>query len=282
MVRGYARLHREWKAGDVVELSMEMPVCRVKAHPQVKADVDRVALMRGPMVYCVESCDVGDNIRSLFVPSNAKFSSEYRNDLLGGVAVVRGKVSALQCFESGTLERRPLEMMAIPYAFNTNRGPVEMTVWLPENAALAQPLITIASRARPSASHVCPSDPVTAVNDRIDPSDSEDGSVPRFTWWNHRGTKEWIQYDFERPQKVSSVDIYWWGRVQKDCRAPQSWRLLYKNGADWKAVDGPSEYDAKTDQFNHVTFSPVTTTALRVEVQLQPNFSGGILEWKVQ
>jgi len=281
MVRGYARLHREWKAGDVIELSMDMPVRRVEAHA-LKADVGRVALMRGPIVYCVESCDNGDHIRSIFVPPNAEFSTEHREGLFGGVTVLRGKVAALQGTGNDGLEPLSMEMTAIPYAFNTNRGPVEMAVWLPETAALAEPPFTIASHAHPSASFACPSDPVKAVNDQIIPAHSEDWNVPRFTWWNHRGTKEWLQYDFERPQKVSSADIFWWGRVQKDCRVPESWRLLYKAGADWKAVEGASEYGTKPDQFNHVNFTPVTTTALRVEVQLQPNFSAGVLEWKVQ
>ncbi|MEI6647157.1 MAG: discoidin domain-containing protein, partial [bacterium] len=282
MVRGYARLRREWKSGDVVELAMEMPVRRVKAHPQVTADVDRVALMRGPIVYCVESVDNGDTIRNLFIPPEARFFAEHRDDVLGGATVIRGRIAGLHGLENDKVEQRPVEFMAIPYACNANRGPTEMAVWMPETPALAQPPVTIASRARPSASNVCPSDPVTAVNDRIDPADSDDGSVPRFTWWNHLGTKEWIQYDFDQPQKVSSVEIYWWGRDQKDCRAPQSWRLLYKDGADWKAVEGASEYGTKADRFNRVSFTPVTTTALRVEVQLQTDRSGGVLEWRVK
>jgi len=159
-----------------------------------------------------------------------------------------------------------------------------MAVWMPETAALAQPPFTIASRARASASYACPSDPVSAINDRVEPAASDDGSIPRFTWWNHCGTKEWVQYEFDRSHQVSSAEIYWWDerRTKQHCRVPESWRLLYKTGTDWKPVAGASEYGVKIDQFNRVTFTPVTTTALRIEVQLQPNWCGGILEWKVQ
>jgi hypothetical protein len=125
---------------------------------------------------------------------------------------------------------------------------------------------------------------VSALNDRIEPMASDDGSIPRFTWWAHCGTSEWVQYDFEQPQKVSSVEIYWWDerRTKQHCRVPESWRLLYKDGNEWKPVAGASEYGVKMDQFNRVTLTQVTTTALRIESQLQPQWSGGILEWKVQ
>ncbi|MCX7046572.1 MAG: hypothetical protein NTX50_13940, partial [Candidatus Sumerlaeota bacterium] len=76
---------------------------------------------------------------------------------------------------------------------------------------------------------------------------------------------------------------YWFddtGRGQ--CRAPQSWRLLYKDGADWKPVAGASEYAVKLNQYNRGAFTPIETTALRIEAQLSPNFSGGILEWRVE
>jgi len=286
MVHGYARLRREWKPGDVVELALDMPVRRVKAHPKVTADADRIAFLRGPIVYCVESCDNGGNIRNIFVPPNAEFSAAHRDDLLGGVTVLRGGAIALYRAANGNAEQKPVQLTAVPYAVNANRGPVEMAVWLPETAALAQPhlLSTIASRAHPSASYCCPRDSASAMNDQIEPAASDDTKIPRFTWWNHLGTKEWVQYDFDQPQRVSIVEVYWWDerRIKHHCRVPESWRLIYKEGAEWKPVAGASEYGTKMDQSNRVTFTPVTTTALRVEVQLQAGWSGGILEWKVE
>jgi DUF1680 family protein len=94
VVRGYARLHRQWKAGDVVELSLDMPVRQVRANPQVEADRGLVALVRGPLVYCVERVDNPDGVGQLVVPPDASFTSEFKPGLLGGVAVVRGQVRA--------------------------------------------------------------------------------------------------------------------------------------------------------------------------------------------
>ncbi len=286
MVRGYARLKRQWKSGDVVELQMDMPVRRVKAHPKVDADRERVALMRGPIVYCFEGCDHGGHIRHVVAPPQVQFATEHLADLLGGMTVLRGQGLGLYRTEEGRVEQQPADLVAIPYGFNANRGPTEMAVWLPEVPARAQPVPvpTIASRAQPSASHCTPADGLNALNDRVEPAASDDRKIPRFTWWDHRGTKEWVQYDFVEPQTVSRVDVYWFDeqRIRGGCRMPQSWQLLYKDGNEWKPVAGASEYGVTMDRLNRVTFTPIRTTALRIEIQLQPNWSGGILEWQVR
>src|SRR5262249_29268447 len=109
-----------------------------------------------------------------------------------------------------------------------------------------------------SASHVFENDTVDALDDGEIPANSGDHSIPRFTWWDHKGTKEWVQYDFAKPREVSSVEVYWFddtGRGQ--CRVPQSWQVLYKDGKSWKAVADASAGGVHKDQFNRVTFRPV-------------------------
>jgi DUF1680 family protein len=280
IVRGYALLHRTWKPGDQVELTMPMPVRRVKAHPAVQADTGRVALMRGPIVYCAESIDNEGSVRKLFLPADASLSSEYRADLLGGVAVIKGNAKA--CYEDAP-QVRPARLLAIPYYAYANRGPVEMAVWLAETRGLAV-ATSLAAQASPSASHCFPSDSLAALNNQVEPKKSDDESIPRFTWWDHRGTTEWVQYDFDKPTRVSTVAVYWWdeARVQRHCRVPQSWRLLYKDGSSWKPVSNPSGYGVAIDRYNRVTFEPVRASGLRIEVQFQPKWSGGILQWKVE
>jgi hypothetical protein len=134
-----------------------------------------------------------------------------------------------------------------------------------------------------SASHSNPGDTLDALDDGILPENSADGTIPRFTWWDHRGTAEWVQYDFTKPMELSSSDVYWFDDAPNggQCRPPVSWKLEYRDGDAWKPVANPSSYDHATDKFNHVTFDPVTTTALRMTVQLQDGESAGILEWKV-
>ena len=87
---------------------------------------------------------------------------------------------------------------------------------------------------------------------------------------------------FDKPHAFSKAEIYWFDDTGRGgCRVPANWRLLYKDGSQWRPVDTSSTYGVARNQFNIVQFQPVTTTALRVEVQLQPNFSGGVLEWRL-
>ena len=134
-----------------------------------------------------------------------------------------------------------------------------------------------------SASHVCPSDTVEALDDGLVPSASNDESIPRFTWWDHQGTTEWVQYDFPQPKEVSAVEVFWFDDTGTgQCRIPKTWRLLYQDGGEWKPVPGTETAAATRDQFNSMSFPSLKTASLRIEAALQPGFSGGILEWRVK
>jgi DUF1680 family protein len=119
-------------------MTLPMPVEKIRANPAVQADAGRVAIMRGPIVYCLESADNGDATRSLAL-TNATFSVEPRPGFLGGVVVVNGTAAAgppqssmrnlYSPMELATAN--PVRITAIPYFANANRGPVEMTVWIP-------------------------------------------------------------------------------------------------------------------------------------------------------
>jgi hypothetical protein len=293
IVRGYARLQRPWQRGDVVELSLPMPVQRIKSHPKVEANLGRMALQRGPVVYCLEGVDNHGHVRNLVMPPEAKLSATHRAELLGGVTVIRGAALALHRLDwPDTLYlpsarvpgRTNVEFAAVPYFANANREPGEMMVWMAETAAQATalPPPALASRATSSASRCWHSDTLSALNDQVDPATSADTKIPRFTWWDHQGTQEWVQYDFDRLAKVSAVEVYWWDerRIKAHCRVPQSWRLLYRAAGEWKPVTGASAFATEMDRFNRVTFDAVETLAFRIEVQLQPDWSGGILEFE--
>jgi DUF1680 family protein len=127
IVRGYARVHREWHSGDTIGIHMAMPVQRVRADERVEADRGRVALMRGPIVYCFESIDNGGHPDDVSLPDDATVTSEDRPDLLGGIVTLHARGSRL----SSDNAQIPVELLAIPYYANANRGPVEMETWLP-------------------------------------------------------------------------------------------------------------------------------------------------------
>jgi hypothetical protein len=107
--------------------------------------------------------------------------------------------------------------------------------------------------------------------------------VPRLTWWDHVGTTEWVQYEFDEPRWISSASVYWFDDTGRGrCRVPASWRLLYREGERWRPVPAPSGYGVRRDAYNRVEFDPVKTATLRLEVTLQRDYSGGILEWRLE
>jgi hypothetical protein len=281
---GFMPIGRTWENGDTVEWNLAMPIRRVVANPSLKDDAGYVALERGPIVYCAEAVDNHNHALNLVLPDDSKLQPEHRPDLLGGVTVLRGPATALHRSADGkSTETTPAELVAVPYYAWCHRDAGEMAVWLARdpNVARAPSPPTLATGARRSASHT--HDELSALNDQIDPDNSNDHAIPRFTWWDHKGTTEWVQYDFEKPTQVSAVEVYWFDDTGVgQCRVPRSWRVLYRVGDDWKPVAAASEYAAKRDTFNQVSFDPFETSALRLEVQLQSDFSGGILEWTVR
>ncbi len=283
--RGFACLRREWQDGDVVELDLPLAVRRLVAHQDVAADRGRVALERGPIVYCAEGVDHAGAVADLVLPDEAEFVTEHAPDLLGGVTVLRGQGLRAGRAADGSLETRPAELFLVPYHVWAHRGAGALAVWLPRAAAGASvpPAPTVASRARASASHCYGSDTVAALNDQIEPRSSGDQDLPRHTFWDQRGSEEWLQLDFAEPARVSCVEVYWFDDTGRGaCRVPASWDVLYDSGDGFRPVDGPSPRGVDLDCFNQTTFAPVEARAVRLVVRLQEGFSGGVLEWRVR
>jgi uncharacterized protein len=132
MEKGYAVLRRKWRSNDLIELILPMSNRRVVAHGRVKEDAGKVALERGPIVFCAEGVDNGGRALDLILPDEAKLEHWYRSDLLGGVAIITAKALGVDFDAKGrALEPRPQPFMAVPYFAWANRGPNEMRVWLP-------------------------------------------------------------------------------------------------------------------------------------------------------
>jgi hypothetical protein len=135
-----------------------------------------------------------------------------------------------------------------------------------------------------SASYGNPGDTLDALSDGLLPKNSDDHAIPRFTWWDHKGTAEWVAYQFAKPQSLAWADVYWFDDTGGGgCRVPKSWQLMYKDGGEWKpvALAAGASYGTAKDAFNKVAFAPVLAQEVRLEVQLEDGFSGGILEWRV-
>jgi DUF1680 family protein len=133
---GYAVIEREWRKGDVVALNLPMPVRRIAAMDSVKANQNRVALQRGPLVYCVEHVDNGGKAMNLIVPDGVQFTSAYQADLLGGVVTLQGEAPSVSISGDGaSVSTVTKKITAIPYYAWANRGKGQMQLWLPRKAS---------------------------------------------------------------------------------------------------------------------------------------------------
>lgn len=286
MEKGYAVLHRSWKKGDKLLLDLPMDVGKVLANEQVKDDVYRFALQRGPLMYCLEGPDNKDSVvQNIIVDRNAVVKAEYRPDLLNGVMVLEMPgAAARRQLNSDALIRTAQKVTAIPYYAWANRGAGDMTVWIPYEASVAtpKPAPTIASKSKVSGS-LRNQRMFKALNDQYQPKGSGDHSAPYLHWWPKKNSQEWLQYDFDKSYTISECTVYWyddgpWG----GCRVPASWQLYYKKDDEWVPVKFSPPYPVTKDAYNTVRFDPVETTALKMEIRLPAEHSAGLHEWTVK
>ena len=124
--KGYARISRRWRRGDVVELDLPMPVHRVLSHGRVTENKGRIALERGPVVFCAEGIDNNGSTLDLVIDDKTELAVKYRDDILGGIVTISGH--ALR--EKDDLRVNEQDFVAIPYYAWAHRGSNEMAVWL--------------------------------------------------------------------------------------------------------------------------------------------------------
>jgi uncharacterized protein len=132
MENGYAIIDRAWKKDDVVDLSFPMDIKRVVSRPEVKADENRVALQRGPLVYCVEGADNNGQAWNIILPSSTALSTSKESVGTEKVVTIEGTVPSVAVSADGnSVQTEKKKMVAIPYYVWCNRGQNQMQVWLP-------------------------------------------------------------------------------------------------------------------------------------------------------
>ncbi len=135
--KGYVQLRRRWQPGDRVNLALDMPISRLYAHPDVRADLGRVALKRGPIVYCLEAVDHKVPLHRIALPRSAQLQPRFEPELLGGIGTLVGEAVAVRPTDSTLYAGappafEPVAIRAVPYHIWDHREPGEMSVWLRE------------------------------------------------------------------------------------------------------------------------------------------------------
>jgi len=282
MEKGYVMLNRSWKKGDVIRLTLPMPVRRIAADPRVMADAGRVALQRGPLVYCAEGTDnSGGHVLNLCLADRTTLQTQARSELLNGVNIIAGKAGATR-YDAGKklTVSEPVEFTAIPYYAWSHRGPGEMQVWIPRNESGTEPFDgpSIASKARATSSGGVG---LEYLNQQRDAESGAQDDRRDVFQWTPRTDTVWVEYAFPEPKELSEVRVFWHDDG-KLCRVPKSWRVLARAEGEWYPVYNASKlWGVELNKFNGVVFETVRTQQLRIEAVPQPGSSAGIVEWRV-
>lgn len=281
--KGFVSIDRKWQADDKIELHLPMPVRYSHAIEEVEADRGRVAITRGPLVYCAEGIDNEKELSRYYVTNHngkvkiedgAKFS-------LPNIQVITGQV-AKHLNKRGESSNTLLTL--VPYYAWNNRGISTMNVWFaetPEVVMETAPVLPLEIESI-KASYTHDQDDVLAMVNGKHPQHSFDTSIPRWTAFPQMNRTETVDFVFEKPTDLKSVSIYWYddkGGVQ----LPKSWNLEYKaNGSKWKKFPlySTDQYTMLKDQFNlvHSDGKSFIIDELRVNVHSQENSSVGILQ----
>ena len=142
----YLAIHRKWQAGDKITANFDMRAQLITADPRVADDLGKVAVQRGPLVYCIEQIDHLEPVASLRLAVTSdparNFASEFRRDFLGGVMVLKHKGDAITGdlplyapLGASRAHTQPADLTLIPYFAWENRGAVPMKVWIPYSPA---------------------------------------------------------------------------------------------------------------------------------------------------
>ena len=265
-VKGYCVIDREWKAGDVVEVAMNMPVRRIKANDKVVADRGCYAVERGPVVFCAEGIDNGGKALDACLPLDTSFTE-------GEVEIASTKMVALK---GGGLT-------LVPYFTWCHRGAGEMQTWFAESEDAVMEKVRDACVL---ASYCNATDSVQAVWDGILPKSSDDLEPPRLTFWNHLGTEEWVHVKFDKPRTMRRVEVYWfddYATRRAGCALPATWAVQFRDDvkSSWKD-ETDADYTTVLNGFSQALFAkPATATEFRVRLKCRPKKSAGIVEIRV-
>ncbi len=281
MQKGYARIKRSWKKGDTIELSLPMPFRRVISHPKVLTNEGKVALQRGPIVYCLESHDNDGQVLDIYIPDDVRFEASYQPNLLGGVVTISGQAkTAKRTLDGRIVPHSARVFTAIPYYAWAHRGSSHMTVWPGRrpDAARPKPAETLTYVSKTTASYVHAS--LDAVKDQSIPANSRDTSGLQLDFWPHKNVTEWLKFEWDKKHKLSSVKVYWFDDTGTGaCHLPKSWKILYRNAnGDFVEVKNENPYLISRDEFNKVTFAPVKTDCIKIDIDLQKDWAAGVQE----
>lgn len=275
--KGFATIHRTWNDGDQIELVLEMPVRLNECSTKVKDNIDRLAITRGPLIYCAEGIDNEGAVQRFFLENKSIESGVERiqsDDLFNGVPKLTLKTKSV--------EADACEMKMIPYMDWNNRGNHSMIIWMPTSEKMAREqlerklfdeslfgdVMTSSNYEGEIAENVC--------NGKR-PQDSKDMTIPR--WSSVDSEKQFFEMVFPDQQKVERLGVFW--AEDESLDAPESWTMEYYDGSAWHAFDKyiTDVFGVTLNKYNTVhPAADLTCKGLRLNIKPQQNKRVGLLD----
>ena len=289
VVDGYMPVQRAWKAGDKVELTMPMPVRYSVADERVKADINRVCVTRGPLVYCAEQPDnehPASNYILTDISQRGKIAT-FGEGIMNGIDNITLNATVLLDNGEEELQTAAAALKLVPYYAWNNRGDnVTMNVWFArdEQTAFEGAVHTVGNIRDVSATHTWGGDNVYAIADGKHPKHSHDTSIPRWTSYDKVGKPQVVEVKLRKKQPIESVSVYWYQDAD-GVKLPVSWSMEYKDGDEWKEFKPyiTDRFGVELNQFNMVhPDKAIETQQLRLKIVPKPTAAVGILELIVE
>lgn len=282
---GFASIRREWKPGDVVELHLPMPARFNRSLEAVEANRNRVAVTRGPLVYCAEEVDNAGKVQQFFLESFPGQQDIRTEAIDTGILqnVVRIELPARAKDERGV---RAETLKLIPYYAWNNRGDASMIVWLPTRPEMVYSRVGDELRggrfAGVKASSTSEYGSLEAIVDGRRPEGSEDRTLP--SWISAEGGEQWVEIRLDGQKPIKSIGVYWFGASRK-VGLPAQWSLEVKKNGRWEpfSLNESDAYRLDKDQYNVVRPStPFSCDAVRINIAARPEMLVGILDVDIQ
>lgn len=284
--KGFASVERRWKVGDKVELNIPMPVRFNTCIDKVKANLGRVAVTCGPLVYCAEEVDNDRPVQRFFIKDVPEISSVKQEPIEEGVlnGVVRIEFSAGINIDEDIQESN---VKLVPYYAWNNRGEKSMIVWFPRNADMvhvSDGSVKEGKYASVKTSHTFYDDTETAISDGKQPKSSFDTSIPRWTSWPEKGKKQWVEILISEPKEIRSIGVYWYDD-NDGVQTPGNWSLQYRKDGKWKPFEKyvTDSYSTFKNKYNVVhPAAKLVSDAIRINMNPKPNACVGILDVDIE
>lgn len=274
---GFARINRRWEKGDIVELSLPITVKYNTSINLVEENRNRVAITRGPLVYCAEEIDNGDAVLN-FAVAEPSSTSEIRENIFseGELAnIVQVSVPVIHITSEGKAES---SLKLVPYFAWNNRGQGSMAVWLPQSSSVNSETRMIADNDKVTLHQVIVScsaqnTPEMEISSKIPQENAE----PQ---WVSCPTDEnpWVEIPCNPEQEVQSFSVYWHDNGT-DCLVPEEWELEFRSGNTWQPfqIYATDHYSTFKKQFNMVhPAAPLNCSALKLKMKPKPGKLAGI------